>query len=463
MSDGDRELGAQNAVANRSGRNILRRINAEERGTASRGTTSRGTTRPTTWRNVNIEGRRSTPPRPTRSTPRNQHLSGTQISFESQYSIGLPNQATDIAVPPLPVAGRKIQFRFRLIGELKLSAGAERPRLEAIIGSNGFSLEDTIAITEEVYLSVQRDIVGTEYLLFNYIQNSVIDELTSNDEARPLAQTLILGFSQVNGVNLKIGAGTEIAFQPSLNLNPRVFNFYGGLRHWDARRILDPKLSLSLSLVTAEFDLYEALEYDITWQGIPLKVACVGKLQISMAIELLGWRDILTRAMQQIEQRQLIGRFPNFYRYLSRLYDRAELQSIQRANMTRVLYSRILPSVGLTYIVTYAFARVIESVRNQARREQIAITYATGYILGVFPELGDIAREYAYIPEWGRLALRGDRAAHEDMLLFSPERMREHLLLVHNGGQGNPHRERLIFSLMDMLLSQQIVSLPSEG
>jgi hypothetical protein len=462
MSDGDREIGAQNATANRSARNILRQINANERGIANR-----GITRPTIGRNVIIENRTTTTPLLTRGAVNNQHLSGVQVNFEPQFVILLPSRFTDIVVPPLPIAGRKIRFKFRLIGELKLSAGAERPRLEAIIGANGFSLEDNIAITQEIYLSIQRDIISTENLLMNFVKNSFMNALVSGDESQTLTQALIQGFFQVNAVKLKIGSGTEIAFQPRLNLHSGLVSPSRLLR---GRNIINPKLSLSLSLVTAEFTLHEHLIYQIVWRGIPLTIAFLGKLEICMAIELIGWTEILTFALRQMRQRQLIsrvlgpnGRFPNIYRFISRLYDKALLEGIERQNMTRLLYSRILPTVGLTYLVTYAFARTIESVRNQARREQIAITYATGYILGVFPELGNIAREYAYIPEWGRLALRGDRAAQEDMFLFSPDRMREHLLYVYNGGQRNPNRERLIFSLRDMILSQQRVSLPSDA
>ena len=290
----------------------------------------------------------------------------------------------------------------------------------------------------------------------------------SGDESQSLAQTLILGFSQVNGVKLKIGEGTEIAFQPSLNLDTSIFNASGLLK---GNIEVRPKLALSLSLVTAEFTFHEhQLIDEIRWRGIPLTIAFLGKLEICMAIELIGWREILAFALRQMLQRSLIsrvvgpnGRFPNVYRYISRLYARARLTSINGKIMTRFLYSRILPTVGLTYVVTYAFARSIESVRNQARREQIAIAYATGYILGVFPELGNITREYAYIPEWGRLALRGDRAAKEDMFLFSLDRMREHLLYVYNGGQRNPNRDRLIFALKEMILSQERVSLPSDA
>lgn len=463
MSDGDRELGAQNATANRPARDILRQINAEERGIASR-----GATRPTTGRNVIIERRRRADPPQTRDALRNQPLSGLQVNFEPQYSLALPSSATDIIMPRLRVSGRKIKFKFRLIGELKLSAGAERPRLEAIIGTNGFSLEDNIAITQEVYLSIQRDIVSTEHLLINFIKNSLIDELVSGDETQTLPQTLILGFSQVNGVKLKIGEGTEIAFQPSLNLDASIFNARGLLR---GNIEVRPKLALSLSLVTAEFTFYENYLIDeIRWRGIPLKIAFLGKLEICMAIELIGWSEILAFALRQMRQRALIsrvvgpnGRFPNVYRYISRLYARARLTGINGRVMTRLLYSRILPTAGLTYVVTYAFAKLIESVRNQARRKQLAITYATGYILRVFPELGNVRREYAYTPEWGRLALRGDRAAQEDIFLFSLDRMREHLLYVYNRGQLNPNRERLIFALYEMILSQQRVSLPSDA
>lgn len=269
---------------------------------------------------------------------------GTAVSIRREVEIPIPRG--------LSLAYLSIRPIFR--GQVAVQFGSSNPEIELIRQSGRFEVEFNQQLSESLTRTTTIEIQDEQLTILG----NAIRQMTSSP-AQAMASTL------------RTALATQIVRTYQVN-------------NWSVEALMPPEVSFNRlrATVTVAFmylvGTWAEKVYETTLWGIPARIILTGEIAFRVGLKALGWQWIGRIIASQVgpltaaQEMQILT---------------AQLSIRGFANGLLGIYSPGIVAFGtpvVTFLIDYAWAHLIQHVRQEGERRGLLNQFATGYIHRIF-------------------------------------------------------------------------------